>query len=163
MTSEGQLTFKTKTFPCVLGENGIVSNKSEGDKTTPSGLFSFREIYFRHDRLSRPKTGLKTHAIKPHDGWCDDPNHKDYNRKITLPHSGHNESLWRDDGLYDILAVIGYNDRPIKRALGSAIFLHVAPTGFQNTRGCIAVSLSDLLEIVKDLTPENRIQILPPP
>jgi L,D-peptidoglycan transpeptidase YkuD (ErfK/YbiS/YcfS/YnhG family) len=77
--------------------------------------------------------------LAPDDGWCDDPTHRDYNRMVRLPHTGRHERLWRDDGIYDLIAVLGWNDAPVERGRGSAIFLHVARPDLSPTEGCIAL------------------------
>ncbi len=38
--------------------------------------------------------------------------------------------MWRDDHLYDLVAVLGYNDDPVVPGKGSAIFLHLARPNF---------------------------------
>src|SRR3546814_19709072 len=53
-----------------------------------------------------------------------DPLH--YNRLVRLPFAASHERMWRDDGLYDLVVEIGYNDMPPVPGLGSAIFLHLA-------------------------------------
>ncbi|MFX6266199.1 hypothetical protein ABTF63_19150, partial [Acinetobacter baumannii] len=83
------------------------------------------------------------------DGWCDDPAHGDYNRKVRLPFSASHEQLWRDDDLYDLVVVIGYNDQPVQQGAGSAIFLHVADPNFKPTEGCVAIELPSLLSVVE--------------
>jgi L,D-peptidoglycan transpeptidase YkuD (ErfK/YbiS/YcfS/YnhG family) len=72
------------------------------------------------------------------------------------------EPLWRKDGVYDIIVVIGYNDKPVKKSKGSAIFLHVAKDGFKDTEGCIALKLGDLLKIITSVTPPSHITVLSP-
>ena len=37
---------------------GVVKDKYEGDDATPIGCFPIREVYYRADRLSKPKTIL---------------------------------------------------------------------------------------------------------
>ena len=48
-----------------------------------------------------------------------------YNCPVSLPHLASHERMWREDGLYDLVVVIGYNVDPAVPGLGSAIFLHV--------------------------------------
>ena len=158
----GTLTFENKVYKCALGKSGVRTNKREGDGATPAGTFPIREIFYRPDRLARPKTGLVLSPLKPNDAWNDDPDHTYYNRKVLLPHRGRVEPLWRKDGVYDIIVVIGYNDKPVKKSKGSAIFLHVAKDGFKHTEGCIALKLGDLLEIITSVTPPSHITVLSP-
>ena len=63
---------------------------------------------------------------------------------VRLPYEARHEELWRRDGLYDVVGVLGWNDRPVERARGSAIFLHVASPDFAPTEGCVALALADL-------------------
>jgi L,D-peptidoglycan transpeptidase YkuD (ErfK/YbiS/YcfS/YnhG family) len=49
-----------------------------------------------------------------------------YNRLVRMPNDWSHEKMWRDDGLYDLVVVVGYNDDPPEGEWGSAIFLHVA-------------------------------------
>jgi L,D-peptidoglycan transpeptidase YkuD (ErfK/YbiS/YcfS/YnhG family) len=65
-----------------------------------------------------------------------------------LPLDGSAEVLWRDDAVYDIIGVLGWNDRPVRRGLGSAIFLHIARPDFAPTDGCIALARDDLLRVL---------------
>jgi L,D-peptidoglycan transpeptidase YkuD (ErfK/YbiS/YcfS/YnhG family) len=87
--------------------------------------------------------------LSPDDGWCDDPQHPDYNRMVRLPHEGRQERLWRADAVYDLVGVLGWNDNPVVRGSGSAIFLHVARPDYAPTDGCIALALPDLLALLK--------------
>jgi L,D-peptidoglycan transpeptidase YkuD (ErfK/YbiS/YcfS/YnhG family) len=44
--------------------------------------------------------------------------------------------------------VLGWNDAPVVRGRGSAIFLHVARPDYAPTEGCVALSLRDLLAVL---------------
>ena len=153
------LVFQGKNYRCVLGKNGVTKNKQEGDGATPLGSFRLREVLYRPDRLKEPKTNLPISALHPEDGWSDDPEHPDYNTKIALPHPGRSESLWRNDGVYDLIVVIGYNDNPPQQAKGSAIFMHIAKKDYSPTEGCVALKRADLLEILETLAPDGKIEI----
>jgi L,D-peptidoglycan transpeptidase YkuD (ErfK/YbiS/YcfS/YnhG family) len=126
---------------------------------TPAGAFPLRQVMYRPDRLQAPETGLSVRAIDPSDGWCDDPRDPRYNQLIRLPCNAGHERLWRDDGLYDLLVVIGYNDDPVGAGLGSAIFLHVAKAGYGPTEGCVALALPDLIALLRACRPGDRIVI----
>ena len=45
-------------FKCCIGKNGSSSNKKEGDKTTPRGIYKLGSLYYRSDRVNKPKTNL---------------------------------------------------------------------------------------------------------
>jgi L,D-peptidoglycan transpeptidase YkuD (ErfK/YbiS/YcfS/YnhG family) len=51
--------------------------------------------------------------------------------------------------VYDVIAVLGWNDAPVERGRGSAIFLHVARPDWAATEGCVALALPDLLEVLE--------------
>ena len=59
------------------------------------------------------------------------------------------ERLWRKDSLYDILIVIGYNDTPIVKGKGSAIFLHLTKKNILKTKGCVAIKQKNMLDLLK--------------
>lgn len=155
----GKLVFGKKEFRCAIGKSGVSKNKQEGDDATPIGCFPIREIFYRGDRIEKPKTVFLVRALNPDDGWCDDPKDKNYNKFVKLPYPASSESLWRSDNLYDVIVVIGYNDNPPVPGKGSAIFMHVARENYSPTAGCIALALPDLLETIKDVTPETEICI----
>ena len=50
---------------CCIGKSGVKSNKKEGDKSTPSGIFHLGDVYYRPDRVKKPLTKLKQ-RIQPH-------------------------------------------------------------------------------------------------
>ena len=170
------VTETNDTYPCVVGKNGIRADKKEGDGATPAGRFLIREIFYRPDKLSTQemaavnamrRKGFRVNALTQDDAWVDDVHSPDYNRQIqlsafknTLPS---HENLWQTDDAYDLVAVLGYNDDPIIKGKGSAIFMHIArqtPAGtYKPTVGCIALSKHDLLKIFEALTPKTRVDI----
>lgn len=144
---------------CALGRGGVAHKISEGDGITPVGTWSLGQVFYRADRLPAPQTGLQVTAMDPHWGWCDDPSHADYNQRITLPHPASHEALWREDALYDVVVEVLYNTDPIKPGLGSAIFMHVAGSGYTSTEGCIALETNDLLALLKLCIKSTKLDI----
>ncbi len=100
-------------------------------------------------------------AIAETDGWCDDPADAAYNRLVGLPYPGRHERLWREDGLYDLVIVVGYNDDPPVAGRGSAIFIHAAAPGYAPTEGCVALELGDLLALAADCKAGDRLIVTP--
>lgn len=135
---------------CAIGKGGIRAVKREGDGATPTGRFPLRRIFYRADRLAAPAGCADCLAIREDQGWSDDPaDPAHYNRLVTLPYPGSHERLTREDGVYDVVVELGYNDDPPVPGLGSAIFLHVARPDYSGTEGCIALALPDLLAVLQ--------------
>ena len=76
------LYFKNFKYKCALGKNGIKTNKIEGDKTTPKGIYTLGKLYYRNDRLKKINTNLVCKKINKNMGWCNDSKSKYYNREI---------------------------------------------------------------------------------
>ncbi|MEX2009098.1 MAG: L,D-transpeptidase family protein [Dongiaceae bacterium] len=146
-----------RSFRCALGRSGIRADKREGDGATPAGCFGLRRVVYRADRLARPPTALPVAALAPEDGWCDDPADPMYNRPVRLPYAARHERLWRDDGVYDAIVVLGHNDDPVVPGHGSAIFLHVARPDYRSTEGCVALARGDLLAVLAEARPGDRM------
>ncbi len=142
------LVLAGQRFRCALGQAGVRQHKEEGDAATPAALLALRRVLYRADRLGAPACAVPVEPIGQTDGWCDDPGHADYNRMVRLPHPGRHEELWRADGLYDIIGVLGWNDQPVLRGSGSAIFLHVAKPDYEPTAGCVALAAADLRRVL---------------
>lgn len=157
VSPEGRLRWPRNDVRCALGRGGVRADKREGDGATPVGNFPLHRVLYRPDRLPRPATGLLTQPIEPDQGWCDDPAHPAYNRPVRLPFAASHERLWREDGLYDVLVVIGHNDDPVVAGAGSAIFLHVAKRDFGPTEGCVALAPADLLRLLASCGPGDRL------
>lgn len=146
--TEGRLIGPHGVVRAALGRTGIAATRREGDGSTPFGRLPLREVLYRADRGKRPRTKLPVRAIRDRDSWCDDPGEANYNRLVTLPAARRAEGLWRTDRLYDVVIVLGYNDRPRVKGRGSAIFVHLARPGYTPTQGCIALSRRDIVRLL---------------
>jgi L,D-peptidoglycan transpeptidase YkuD (ErfK/YbiS/YcfS/YnhG family) len=157
--AKGMLSWPGGSARAACGKAGITVNKREGDHASPAGTFPLLRAFYRPDRIAAPKTALPLAALKPQDGWCDDPADPRYNRLVALPYPASHEELWRADGLYDVIVVIAYNTDPIVPGKGSAIFLHCASPDFAGTEGCIAVAREVLVPLLGLLGPRSIITI----
>ncbi len=162
VTPMGEMILDGEHFSCRLGRSGVVADKVEGDGGTPAGTLVMRRVYYRPDRVPRPTTLLPVIPLEPAMGWCDAPDDPAYNRPITLPYPASAESLWRDDGLYDVFVELGWNDDPVVPGRGSAIFLHRLPDEGRPTAGCVALADGDLAELLARAVPGAVLQIDPP-
>ena len=159
-SSLGWASLGEKRWRCAVGAGGVREDKVEGDAATPVGEFPLRHIYYRNDRLVLPKVGLPARPISEHDGWCDDPRSPAYNRLVRIPNEWSHEKMWREDGLYDLVVVVGYNDDPPEGEWGSAIFLHIARDDMSPTQGCVAFARADLLKLLPLIGPQTRLRVL---
>jgi L,D-peptidoglycan transpeptidase YkuD (ErfK/YbiS/YcfS/YnhG family) len=156
---DANLVFGGRGFRCALGASGVTRSKREGDKATPAGRFPLRRVLYRPDRLAAPATALPLLPLQPQDGWCDAPDDARYNQAVVLPYAASHERLWREDHVYDVIVVLGYNDAPAVPGRGSAIFMHVARPGYAPTEGCVALSLQDLEAVLARCRPGDCIHI----
>ncbi len=156
----GILVAGSFVLPCALGRGGIVRGKREGDGGTPAGTHRLLGGFYRADRLGRPAGTLPFRAIRPGDGWCDDPRSPAYNRPVRLPSRFGHEVMWRNDGLYDCVIDIAWNRGPIARGRGSAIFLHLARDGLKPTEGCVAVPRARLAHLLPRIGRRTRLVVL---
>ena len=155
----GYLTFGELRYACALGRSGVGIKHAEGDGISPIGSYALGRVWWRADRLKCPETLLHTFEITENTGWCDDPDHADYNRLIALPHAARHERLWRADHAYDVVVEVAFNSDPIEPGKGSAIFIHVAQPGYTPTEGCIALNVEDLLDILRGADENTRLVI----
>ena len=147
-------------FRCCIGKKGSSSNKKEGDKKTPKGIFEIENLYYRKDCIEKPSTSLKCIEIKKEMGWCDDARFpKKYNRLIKIEKKIKHEKLKRKDNKYDLLIPIKYNFiKPIV-GLGSCIFIHLT-NDYKPTAGCIALKKKDFLILLKLIKRNSKIKII---
>jgi len=155
----GHLKYKNLKFRCALGSAGVKKKIKEGDNITPKGIFKIIKIYYRPDKIKKIITLIKTIKIKKNMGWCDDPKSRFYNKQIKLPSKLGHEKLYRSDNLYDLIAVLNYNTKPIIKNKGSAIFIHIAKKNFSKTKGCIAVKKEDLIYLLSKIKKNSQVKI----
>lgn len=144
-----QASYGERVWHAAVGRSGLRRDKLEGDGASPVGRWPIRRVLYRADKLgAAPVSVFDTAVIDQRDGWCDAPEHPDYNRPVQLPFAASHEEMWRKDDLYDIVVVLGHNDDPIVPGEGSAVFLHVASAGYGPTAGCASMTREDLLEFL---------------
>lgn len=160
-TAARTLTAFGRTVPCEIGREGSIAaaDKREGDGATPLGRYPIRAALLRPDRIAAPPPGIAIpwRWLREDDGWSDDPADPAYNRPVRHPHRFSAERLWRDDGAYDVIIVLGQNDDPPVPGNGSAIFLHCFEG--RPTAGCVAIERGALLSILGQLPAGSAIEI----
>ena len=144
-------------FKCCVGKNGLKYNKKEGDYSTPKGLFNLKKLYFRKDRVGNPNCKIKKKIIKKNMAWCDDINHKKYNKEIKTQNKNLKEILYRKDYKYDYLISISHNNQNIPNK-GSAIFIHLT-VNYNPTAGCIAIKKKDFEVLLRLINEKTKIKI----
>jgi L,D-peptidoglycan transpeptidase YkuD (ErfK/YbiS/YcfS/YnhG family) len=157
--SRGLLQAGAAILPVALGRTGVKASKWEGDGATPAGTFRPVRLWWRSDKLPRPRTSLPVRRIRPGDAWCEDPTDRRYNHPIRRSANEPGDRLRRKDGLYDLIVEIDHNTRPRVAGRGSAVFVHVARDGFGPTAGCVALRRADLLRLLARMTTKTRIKI----
>ena len=153
------LRFLGQTYPCSIGKGGISHRKREGDGASPLGKWRVKRVFYRADRIDRPQTALPVIPLRESDGWCDAAAHPLYNRPVTLPFRASHEKLWREDHAYDVIVELAHNDAPVMAGLGSAIFFHLAHDDGRPTEGCVAISLQDMLGVLRHASTETYLEI----
>jgi len=157
--TQGFLFAGPLTMPVALGRAGIRADKREGDGGTPRGRFHPIRLWWRGDRLPRPRTLLPIRRIGPADAWCEDPADRRYNRAFRRSANEPGDRLRRADHLYDLIVEIDHNTRPRVAGRGSAVFIHIAREAFAPTAGCVALQGRDLRNLLGRLSPKTRILI----
>ena len=159
--ADGMLDAGGAQYRCALGRSGVVpaADKREGDGASPAGIWPVRRAFWRPDRLEKPATPLPLQPIERDDGWCDAPSDPAYNRPVRLPWPTSHEVMTREDGLYDVVVVLGHNDDPPVPGLGSAIFLHCAAPDYAPTEGCVAIARDELVDLLGRLNRTSTLEI----
>jgi L,D-peptidoglycan transpeptidase YkuD (ErfK/YbiS/YcfS/YnhG family) len=153
-----KLIFEKYKVKCALGKRGISEKEKEGDEITPRGKFQLLKVFYRKDRIHLLKTALKKIPIKKNMGWCDDPRSKYYNKLIKIPSIYKHEKLYLKKNIYDIIIVLDYNLRPVRKNKGSAIFLHLTKD-YKSTKGCIAISAINMKALLNLVNKKSYIEV----
>jgi len=153
------LLFDDFIFKCSVGKKGFSADKIEGDRKTPSGTYALGNLYFRKDRVNKPKTLLKCIEIKKEMGWCNDiKSLRYYNKLIKLKKNLRSEKIFRRDFKYDLLIPIKYNWKKTTLGKGSAIFIHLTKD-YKPTAGCISLTKKDFLILLSLINKNTKIKI----
>ena len=158
LINKNYLTYNKLKVKCAIGKKGIGWKRKEGDFITPQGQFKIKCILYRKDRV-KISTKLKKRVIKKNMGWCDDPKSKQYNKLVKLPFNYGHEKLYKKENVYDIILVLDYNMRPVKKNKGSAVFIHVVKNNFKKTEGCVAIKKNSLKKLIKKINPSTKVKI----
>lgn len=125
-----------------LGRNGMSSHRTEGDKTTPIGLFQMNTPFGQDDPLEGfPQNYIK---VKESHVWSDQTNRLVDDASVAGEHVG---TVWYD-GYYDYAIDAGYNRQGIA-GKGSALFLHCIREGRTDTSGCVAIPKEQMAEVMR--------------
>src|SRR5262249_56201992 len=107
----------------------------------------------------RRGTGRRARGISGADAGCEDPDDRHYNQPIRLDREQAGDRLKRADHLYDFIVEIDHNTRPRIAGRGSAVFLHLARDNFGPTAGCVSMTRSAMLHLLRRLGPRTKIVI----
>ena len=81
---------------------------------------------------------------------------------IGRSHAAHDnggDRLRREDHLYDFIIEIDHNTQPTIAGRGSAVFLHLARPDFSPTAGCVSMTKSAMLQLLRQIGPHTKIII----
>ena len=139
-----------------VGLNGTSDLHTEGDYTTPRGLF---DLGFAFGNSPDPGTLLPYREVTEYSFWVDDPESEYYNqwvdsREISTFSSAEHLSDYLESYAYAVF--IEYNYPVIVPYAGCAIFLHC---GYDYTAGCVSVPKESMIEILRWLEPGGKILI----
>ena len=143
-------------FYAVVGKNGFAppDEKREGDGKTPSGIYPLKQTFGYYESIN---SKMPYRQALEDDLWIDDANANDYNRWVKANETSAKsyEKMKRDDDLYKYGIVIEYNNNPVVKGYGSAIFFHVWGGEDVTTEGCVAVSEENIIKILTWLNPKS--------
>ena len=149
------------SVPAVSGMNGISADKREGDKKTPSGIYSFTMAFGMKDN---PGSILPYHKVVNGDHFVDDSGSRYYNRLVNESQVqkdwNSSENLIRQAPHYNYALVLNYNDTYVP-GKGSAIFLHCPKTANNTgTSGCISIPEEYMKLLVQSVDQNTKIIVV---
>jgi len=144
-----------------VGSQGLTTQPSETKSATPIGSYTLTQAF---GALADPGTNLPYFKTDTNDWWISQSGslyntHQHCASGCPFIRGDPNEHLRAITPQYNYAVVIDYNrSRPAKPGAGSAFFLHV--TDGSATAGCVAISQSKLVTLMKWLTPSAHPRIL---
>lgn len=125
-----------------LGRNGMSSNRSTGDKTTPIGLFELNTPFGQEPALE----GFPDNYIQVDESylWSDAEN------RLVTGVTGYGEWVGTAGyaDYYDYCLDMGYNRNAVP-GKGSALFLHCHGGGRTETSGCVSIEEERMIELMR--------------
>lgn len=125
--------------------------KREGDGRAPAGVFPLSALFgYDGPGSALARTAKLPYLVATRDLKCiDDPGSAHYNQIVDQAALARAdwascEEMLRDDGRYEVGAVVGHNCAPAQAGAGSCIFLHVRAAAGAPTAGCTALALADM-------------------
>ncbi len=155
----GNTFTKKLSTSCYVGENGIASpaNKKEGDKKTPTGVYTLGQAFGIASDPGCTRDYLK---LNSNYYWVNDSTSKYYNQLVDITKTGlawkSAEHLINYTTAYKYAIAIDYNTSCTPNK-GSAYFLHCSRG--KPTAGCVAVSETNMVKILQSLKTDTRIYI----
>jgi L,D-peptidoglycan transpeptidase YkuD (ErfK/YbiS/YcfS/YnhG family) len=147
-----------------VGSDGLSTHPSESRSATPIGSFTLTQAFGHH---ADPGTALPYIHTNSNDWWISQPGrlyntHQRCSSGCSFTRGSPNEHLYYETPYYNYAVVIDYNTRNapggVRQGAGSAFFLHV--TDGAATAGCVAISQSKLVSLMRWLTPSAHPRIL---
>ncbi|MCD8082016.1 MAG: L,D-transpeptidase family protein [Clostridiales bacterium] len=125
-----------------LGKNGLSNDRTEGDSTTPIGLFQMNTPFGQ----AAASDGFPANYIQVDSSyvWEDDTN------RLVQGSTAEGERVGSAGyaGYYDYVLDFGYNPQAIS-GKGSALFLHCEGADTSGTHGCVAIPTESMREVMK--------------
>lgn len=147
-------------IPVVIGLAGFAApgEKVEGDRKTPSGIYDLGTSFGTSNQIDSKMPYRQTTA---EDKYIDDVNSAQYNTWVQGPTSAKSfESMRRTDSLYEHGIVVEYNQHPVVKGKGSAIFIHQWRGPDQGTMGCVAMERPHLMSLLTWLDPKRHPKLI---
>ena len=152
--NKATLQYKNFIIDAFIGKKGTTTEKQEGDKKTPLGLFRLGHCFGTHNKNEINKK-LNYFEITDTQYWVDDSSSIYYNQLVDITKTNRNwnsaEHLSDYPDQYEYAIEILSNPQNVPNK-GSAIFLHCSLN--HPTSGCIAIKRNDM-KLLLDLIDEN--------
>jgi L,D-peptidoglycan transpeptidase YkuD (ErfK/YbiS/YcfS/YnhG family) len=153
------------SFPVVLGQKGMAMGKGmieiqvsdapgkkEGDLKSPAGIFYLGPAFGYADKSGMGWIHLRYIQVTDTLICVDDPHSAFYNQLIRTDGKEadwkSHEEMHRKDIEYTWGIFVQHNVCPVKKSLGSCIFLHIWEGAGEGTAGCTAMEEKNILKLL---------------
>ena len=145
----------------IAGTNGISTEKREGDKKTPEGVFN---AMFSFGLKDNPGSLIEYRKITDGDYWVDDSNSAYYNKWVNISNVNKDwnsaENLKSASPFYNYALALNYNTEAVP-GKGSAIFIHCTKTAYDtSSAGCIRIPEEYMRKLVQGVDSDTKIVII---